>query len=320
MTVYEAVQPFAAESTELTTLLQSYERDYQLSRELLTNPERDLGDIRDAEKALGDSAITEIDGDIIRGEDGEKLDMSRDKMQLSFEGAGGLELEVATIDRPDTREGEITITEKQQQIAAKKTEISNLQNQADSFRELAGSLSSENPDQFDSEDAQARLVRQLLRRFPDLAQLAPLAEATDTGAEFLRAISGFFEAEAENADRLVTVRRAEIAELRQDIGKLQAQIDAKRRLAAEKIRDQKERVRATQALYERLGVSETIAKLKPLLARISPMSPLVLTDGTVVSGINLSTLKITSDRTPGEGGADDFRAQAVLAEIINMAL
>ena len=116
------------------------------------------------------------------------------------------------------------------------------------------------------------------------------------------------------------MRRAEIVELRQDIGKLQAQIDAKRRLAAEKIRDQKERVRATQALYERLGVSETIAKLKPLLARISPMSPLMLTDGTVVSGINSSTLKTTSDRTPGEGRADDFRAQAVLAETINMAL
>ena len=113
MTVYEAVQPFATESTELTTLLQSYERDYQLSRELLTNPDRDLGDIRDAEMALRDSAITEIDGDIIRGADGEKLDMSGDQMQLSFEGAGGLELEVATIDRPDTREGEISITEKQ---------------------------------------------------------------------------------------------------------------------------------------------------------------------------------------------------------------
>ena len=209
---------------------------------------------------------------------------------------------------------------KQQQIAAKETEISNLQNKADSFRDLSGSLSTENPDQFDSEDAQARLVRQLLRRFPDMTQLAPLAEATDTGTEFLRAITGFFEAEAENADRLITVRRAEIVELRQDIGKLQAQIDAKRRLAAEKIRDQKERVRATQALYERLGVSETIAKLKPLLARISPMSPLMLTDGTVVSGINPSTLKTTSDRTPGEGGADDFRAQAVLGEIINMAL
>ena len=320
MTVYEALQPFASESTELTTLLQSYERDYQLSRELLTNPDRDLGDIRDAEMALGDSAITEIDGDIIRGEDGEKLDMSGDQVQLSFEGAGGLELEVATIDRPDTREGEISITEKQQQITAKEAEILNLQNKADSFREMAGNLSSENPDQFDSEDAQARLVRQLLRRFPDMAQLAPLAEATDTGAEFLATITEFFETEAESADRLVTVRRSEIAELRQDIGKLQAQVDAKRRLAAEKIRDQKERVRATQALYERLGVSETIAKLKPLLSRISPMSPLVLTDGTVVSGVNLSTLKITSDRTPGEGGADDFRAQAVLAEIINMAL
>ena len=77
---------------------------------------------------------------------------------------------------------------------------------------------------------------------------------------------------------MITVRRAEIAELQQDAGKLQAQIDAKRRLAAEKVRDQKERVRASQTLYERLGVSETIAKLKPLLTRISPMSPLVLAD------------------------------------------
>jgi hypothetical protein len=50
------------------------------------------------------------------------------------------------------------------------------------------------------------------------------------------------------------------------------------------------------------------------------MSPLVLGDGTVVSGINLSTLKITSDRTPGEGGADDYRVQGLLAEIINTAL
>lgn len=49
-----------------------------MPQELLTNPDRDLGDIRDAELALGDSAITEIDGDIIRGEDGEKLDMSGD--------------------------------------------------------------------------------------------------------------------------------------------------------------------------------------------------------------------------------------------------
>ena len=50
------------------------------------------------------------------------------------------------------------------------------------------------------------------------------------------------------------------------------------------------------------------------------MSPLVLQDGTSVSEINLSTLRISSSRTPGEGGPDDFRAQEVFVEIMNMAL
>ena len=169
-------------------------------------------------------------------------------------------------------------------------------------------------------NTQARLVRQLLRSFPELHALSPLAEATDTGAQFLRTLTGFFEGEAEQADQLVTVRRAEIATFRQDIGKLQAQMDAKRRLAAEKIRDQKERVRATQAFYERLGVSHLIARLETVLARISPRSPLVLQDGTSVSEVNLSTLRISSSRTPGEGGPDDFRTQEVFVEIMNMAL
>jgi len=164
------------------------------------------------------------------------------------------------------------------------------------------------------------LVRQLLRHFPDLTHLAPQAEATDTGADFLAVLVQFFEGEAENADRLITVRRAEIAVLKQTIGILQVQIEAKRRLATEKIRDQKERVLVTRAFYERLGVSETLARMGDIFARISPTSPLVLPDGTVVSSINLATLKITSDRTPGDGGVDDFRAQCVFAEIMNTAL
>lgn len=164
------------------------------------------------------------------------------------------------------------------------------------------------------------MVRQLLRRFPDLTQLAPLAEAADTGAEFLAVLVQFFEGEAEDTERLITVRKAEIAVLKHAIGILQAQIDAKRRLAAEKIRDEKERVLETRAFYDRLGVSEILARMGDIFARISPTSPLVLQDGTVVSSINLATLKITSDRTPGEGGADDFRAQCVFAEVMNTVL
>lgn len=50
--VYDAIEPLAVQSPNLAALLQSYERDYRLSRELLRTPNRDLGDIQDAEMAL----------------------------------------------------------------------------------------------------------------------------------------------------------------------------------------------------------------------------------------------------------------------------
>jgi hypothetical protein len=50
--VYDAIAPLAVQSPNLAALLQRYERDYQLSRELLRTPNRDLGDIQDAEMAL----------------------------------------------------------------------------------------------------------------------------------------------------------------------------------------------------------------------------------------------------------------------------
>jgi hypothetical protein len=50
--VYDAIEPLAVQSPNLAALLQSYERDYQLSRDLLRTPDRNLGDIQDAEMAL----------------------------------------------------------------------------------------------------------------------------------------------------------------------------------------------------------------------------------------------------------------------------
>ncbi len=57
-----------------------------------------------------------------------------------------------------------------------------------------------------------------------------------------------------------------------------------------------------------------------MFARISPSNPLNLSDGTVVSGINLATLRIASTRTPGEGRPSDMRCQKLFAEIFNLAL
>jgi len=50
--VYEGLQAFADISPNLPTVLASYESQYRLAQEALTNPERDLGDLRDAETAL----------------------------------------------------------------------------------------------------------------------------------------------------------------------------------------------------------------------------------------------------------------------------
>lgn len=67
-------------------------------------------------------------------------------------------------------------------------------------------------------------------------------------------------------------------------------------------------------------MSEALGGLQDVLARISLSNPLNLSDGTVVSGINLATLRIVSARTPGEGGPADMRCQQLFAEIFNLVL
>jgi len=46
------MEPFGAQSPDLTALLQRYETDYLLAQDYLANPDRDLRDIENAKMAL----------------------------------------------------------------------------------------------------------------------------------------------------------------------------------------------------------------------------------------------------------------------------
>lgn len=290
--MYDAVQPFAQQNPNLAVILQEYEQNYVLSQDHLRNPERSLAQIEDARMALGESRIADIDGNTIRGSGGEKLEMSGRHIRLSLEGAGGLELEVAQIQRPDLRNEQIALTAKQQDLETRLEELTGLEAKGTALRNLSRQLAEENPEVFDDDTARAQLLRQILRRFPGMPQLTTQVETAETGQIFLRTIVGFLDLEAETTARTITTHKAEIARLQRDIGVLQAGLDIKRRLSAEKIRERKERVSATQAFYDRLGVSYLVAQLWDIFARVSPANPIVLPDGTVVSSVDLATLRI----------------------------
>ena len=89
-------------------------------------------------------------------------------------------------------------------------------------------------------------------QFPDMVRLAAEMERFDTGPEFIKGLIGYLSKAQNHAESYVTISRAEITTLRRDIGRLQAQMDTKRGLAAEKLRTRKERVLATRAFYDRL--------------------------------------------------------------------
>lgn len=257
---------------------------------------------------------------MIRGVDGEKLNLSQNAMHLSLEGAGGLELDIGTIERPDTRRTSLEISRKQLSIQSKEADIAKLSAKSEQIAALIDQLKLETSDSFASDEGRARLIRGLVMQFPDMVGLAGEVEAFDTGAGFIKGLIEYLSKTQNTAERHVSISRAEITTLRRDIGRLQAQLDTKRGLVAEKLRTRKERVLATRAFYDRLGVSAALGGLQDVFARITPSSPLNLPDGTVVSGINLATLNITSTRTPGQGGPSDMRCQKLFAEVFNLAL
>jgi len=250
--VYEAIEPLAEQSPVLRAVLERYQPDYQLAQDFLIRPDHRLADVQDARAAFDGSAIAAIDGNVIRGTRGEKLDLSANTMRLSLEGAGGLELNVGTINRPDTRGSVLEISRKRQNIQVKEVEIARLSSQTEQLGALIDQLKSETSDRFATEEDRALLIRGLLRQFTDMSGLTAEMERFETGAEFLKGLITFLVKAKGNSDSLITIHKAEIATLRKDIGVLQAKIDTKRALAAENLRTRKERAMAARAFYERV--------------------------------------------------------------------
>ena len=96
--------------------------------------------MQDARAALGGSAIADIDGNVIRGVDGEKLDLSSSTMRLSLEGAGGLELDIGTVERPDTRRTSLEIGRMQLSIQLKEADIAKLSAKSEQISALIDQL------------------------------------------------------------------------------------------------------------------------------------------------------------------------------------
>lgn len=250
--MFEAVQPFAVQSSTLTEILERHQVDYQLAQDFLAQPDRRLADMQDARAALGGSAIIAIDGNVIRGTDGEKLNLSSGAMGFSLEGAGGLELDIGTIERPDTRKASLEISRKQMSIQSMEIEVANFSAKSEQIAAVIDQLKLETKDSFASDEVRAQLIRGLVMQFPDMVGLAGEMETYDTGASFIKGLIAYLLNAHDIAERHVSVGRAEITMLRRDIGRLQGLIDTKRGLAAEKIRTRKERVLATRAFYDRL--------------------------------------------------------------------
>lgn len=101
--MFEALEPFQDLSPTLPSLLADYETDYRLAKDALSHPERGPGSLRVTQIALGKSTVTGIEGDIIHGAGGERLDLSQNPPILSLTGQGGEILEVGAITAPDTR-------------------------------------------------------------------------------------------------------------------------------------------------------------------------------------------------------------------------
>ena len=118
------------------------------------------------------------------------------------------------------------------------------------------------------------------------------------------------------------VLKAENMRLSREAGKLATRMESQRRIASEKIQDQKERVRASQALMERSGTPRMVAALMEVFPMISEQSPVRLASGDIITGFDPATMTFQGSFTPalGSGGASDFRTQEVYVELCNAIL
>lgn len=317
--VYESLQTFEGIAPSLPIVLAQYETQYLLAREAISNPERNLWDVEDAQIALGDSAITSIDGDIITGAGGERIDLSSEPATLSIEGADGLVLPVWPVESADTRNLEIQTSRIELQIAENEQKIYEGEQKIAHYDEMLIDFSTYNETSFSTDELRARFTQNLINQNPELRGMLVWAEETDTWAEFLRFLVSFVTEIKASVEQSTEVLRAENMRLSQEAWKLALRMESQRRIASEKMQDQKERVRSSQLFIEQTGGSRTTANLMEVFPMITEQNPVHLDSENIITGFDPATMTFIGSFTPSLGStwAEDFRTQEVYVALMN---
>ena len=273
--------------------------------------------------ALWESNLDKIDWDIIHGTNGERVDISGSSLQLSLEWADGMILDVWEVEKIDTRNQEVQIfklsKEKQdneRRMNSNEKAIWDLETAHSEFRDI--------PDEeYTNDSFREKIAKKFSSQSPkwEAMQIFRAAESAswvnlkNMVLQFL--IKKIVQLSNNNVE--LSQRNSEIT---RDIGIFQAQIDSKRRLAAEKIYNKKEKVRRSQQFLEWLGVSRVIANASEIFAMIQPENPISLPNGDIITGVNFATMTFEWSFTPSlwDDGVNDIRTQEVLTQLMNKAL
>lgn len=200
--MFEALAPMQDLSPQLPRLLVDYETDYRLAKDALVHPERGQESLRVAQVALGDSTVTEIEGDMIRGAGGECLDLSQKPPLLSLTGQGGETLEVGPITLPDTRAIETQQLSSEAKLRQIDADLDQAEARYSALLDVRQLVEAGGPKPFDDEGQRVALTARLIAEMPELKhRLIPGAEACESGADFLAFLHGFFDAELQVLDQ-----------------------------------------------------------------------------------------------------------------------
>jgi len=244
--VYREFQSFATESSsdfpEISTSILAQLELYEVEV-LVADPETpwDYSDVEEVKSALWDSSIAAVSGDTIKGDNGEVINISWNTVHLSLEWAEGLTLEVWDIWKIDTRKQKLEIFQLEHQISRLQSKISKNEGILQQHVLSQDTAAIENEEQTDSYFD--RLISSGLdRRF-----IEQVDEADIFWQALLDAITTFIE----NTNARY---QSDITTFEMQVWALKAWINTKQKIAAEKVKEKKEKVQKTIKFLESIGI------------------------------------------------------------------
>jgi len=288
------------------------------------------GDVEQARVALGDSDVTDVSGNTIRGSNGEVVDVSWDTAVLSLE-SGDLQLEVGEVRNLDTRDQEVQITRLEQErvqnteiierntveISSKNADISRLENMSpESFDDIDMPNGEESP-----RDAETRKFTSKLSHEDRLSFIRQSENAS--GETFKLLLIGWLRESVlalSTQNRNLDERNSEITE---QVGFIRADIAAKRDRESLRISMLKDKVEKSLAFINKLGVSPVIEAGKDAFDAINTWNPIYLPSWDIVTSIDFATMTFEWTFDPplvSNRGSDDLNTQKIVAQIMNLAV